>query len=204
MSKMDERILAVFRNELFEDEHLAFQGLLTDEDEVARLMDKFNDFIEVRRGDAENDDTLKQPIPYVIIRRGESVFLYKRLGKGGETRLHDQLSIGVGGHMNKEYNYWDENLSINILRELEEELEIKTKHKFVIKPKPIGLINDDLNEVGRMHICILLIVDIPHEASVEVKETDTLEGYWVRIKDLKKSPLHEQLETWSQMAADIL
>lgn len=204
MSKHDEFILAVKRDELFENETLTFQGVLTDRTIMRRLMQKFSRYLEVRRGPAETDPTLKQMIPYVVVRSGDSVFVYKRLKAGGEKRLHDQLSIGVGGHMNRinDIHDWDRNLIFNMHRELAEELNIKGEVH--IEPEIIGLVNDDENEVGLHHICILMVVDLPKGTDVEVRETDKLEGYWIRIKDLKKTPLYENLETWSQMAADIL
>lgn len=205
MGKMDEQILAVDRKYLFEEEQLTFQGVTTDENLVKHIMKKFRNYIEVRRGDAEANEYWKQPIPYAIIRRGDDVFLYKRLKEGGEARLHDQLSIGVGGHMNRFsgiYN-WDDNLRINLYRELNEELDIEVVGSKV-DFKTVGLINDDLNDVGKVHIGILVVVDLPLEAKVTVKETDKLDGHWTRIKDLEKSPLFESLETWSQMALKVL
>lgn len=199
MGKMDEMILAVDRGHLFQDELFTFQGVLTNKVTVRTIMKKFNKYIQVRRGDAEEDKTLKQPIPYAIVRRGEEVFLYKRLSAGGEARLHDQLSIGVGGHMNKinDIRNWDENLMINFHRELGEELHITMNG--VMDPKIIGLINDDEGPAGLYHVGILLVLDLPEHAEVSVRETDQLEGCWVRTQDLTKSPLFEGLESWSQM-----
>ena len=52
------------------------------------------------RAQAEYDATVKQIIPYVLLRRGDAYFLLRRLKKQTETRLHDKLSLGVGGHIN--------------------------------------------------------------------------------------------------------
>lgn len=208
MNKMDEKILVIDRYYLFENEALAFQGLLTDSNSVKHIMKKFNAYEEIRRGDAETDETFKQPIPYAIITRGDEVFVYKRLGGGGETRLHEQLSIGVGGHMNRinDVNNWEFNLWVNLHRELTEELQFDwgTWEGAIPEPKILGLINDDENEVGRVHIGILAVVDLPIYTEVTVRETEQLEGYWIRIKDLEKEPLFSSLETWSQIAAGVL
>lgn len=207
MGKMDEMILAVERGHLFEEELLTFQGVLTDEIKVRAIMKKFRDYIEVRRGDAETDSQWKQPIPYAVVRRGEEVFLYKRLRAGGEARLHDQLSIGIGGHMNRvnDVRNWDSNLMINFHRELGEELNITNTKEgtgIILEPKVIGLINDDAGDAGLYHIGILLVLDLPEHAEVSVRETDQIEGYWVRAKDLTKTPLLEGLEAWSKMVAE--
>ena len=52
------------------------------------------------REQAEYDNTVRQIIPYVILRRGRHYFLLRRLKKQTETRLHEKLSLGVGGHIN--------------------------------------------------------------------------------------------------------
>lgn len=204
MNKMDEKILVVDRNHIFENESLTFQGVMRNYKSVSYIMDKFNKYFEVRRGDAEVNQSWKQPIPYAIIKRGDEVFLYKRLKAGGEKRLHDQLSIGVGGHMNsmKESYNWDDILMTNLYKELGEELDIKSS--CYPEPEIVGIINDDENPVGAVHIGILAILELPADAEVIVRETDQLEGHWVRTQDLTKSPLFESLESWSQMAVRVL
>lgn len=203
MGKMDEMILVVDRDILFEGEALAFQGITTDKAHIKRIMRNFKQYKEVRRGDAEQDTTMKQPIPSVIIKRGDEVFVYKRLSAGGEARLHDQLSLTVGGHMNRinDVRDWTFNLEVNMHRELEEEVEITGLYD---SPKLIGLINDDSNDVGEVHIGILYLLEISSHADVVVRETDTLEGCWIRTKDLNKAGLFEAFETWSQLATEVL
>lgn len=205
MGKMDEMILAVDREMLFESELLTFQGLLTDKQEVRHITKKFSKYIEVRRGDAETDVTLKQIIPYAVVRRGDEVFVYKRLKASGEERLHNQLSIGVGGHMNRvnDIRNWNSNLMINFYRELHEELEL-TGVDGMLEPAVVGLINDDEDDAGLFHIGILMILDIPEDAEVAVRETKKLEGYWLRTRDLNKSGLFDSLETWSQFSVEAL
>lgn len=209
MNKMDEKILVIDRKYLFNDEELTFQGVMTDNHFVKEIERRFKNYFEVRRGDAEDNPDWKQPIPYAIIKRGDSVFLYKRLKEGGESRLYEQLSIGVGGHMNalEGLHTWHYTLMGNLYRELNEELDIVADISMPMynpAPKIIGLINDDSNDVGNVHIGVLSVLELPEQAEVHVKETDQLEGCWIRIRDLKKSPLFDRLENWSQMAVDIL
>jgi predicted NUDIX family phosphoesterase len=198
MDKMDEKILVVDREILFEQESLTFQGVQTNKHILTYLMKKFMHYEEVRRGDAETNEEWKQPIPSVIIKRGDEIFVYKRLKAGGESRLHDQLSITVGGHMNRvnDVRSWGTNLVMNVQRELYEEVSIEGPHKL---PTLIGLLNDDSNEVGRVHIGILFMLEIPEGTKVSVRETNKLEGYWLRTKDMNKSGLFEALESWSQI-----
>ncbi len=48
------------------------------------------------RSTAEEDASLKQVIPYLVLRDGERWFLMRRTRAGGDARLHDLWSIGVG------------------------------------------------------------------------------------------------------------
>lgn len=204
MADMNEMILAVDRDVLFEGEALTFQGVLTDRKTVKRIMKNFTKYKEVRRGDVEEDESLKQPIPYAILTRGDEVFVYKRLAGGGEKRLQDQLSIGVGGHMNRinDIRSWGDNLMINFYRELSEELTIFNAGE--LDAKVVGLINDDKGDAGLFHIGILMVLDLPEDVEVTVRETEQLEGYWIRKQDLTKAGLWECLESWSKMVAEVL
>jgi predicted NUDIX family phosphoesterase len=204
MGKMDEIIIVVPRTKLFQDESLAFQGVEQTQLRVMLLGKNIADnYTTMRRGDAEENTSFKQPIPYCVIRRGNEVFVYKRLSGGGETRLHDKLSIGAGGHMNtvEDAQSFDEVLNVNLSRELEEELAITTKDK---KFSYVGFINDDINEVGKVHIGLLVILDIDADGEVEVREKEQLEGEWVTVKELLLPDVYERLESWSQIAADVL
>jgi predicted NUDIX family phosphoesterase len=206
MGKMDEQIIVVDRGFLFDNEAITFQGLLTDWKHTSAFMHRFKEYKVTRRGDAEDDATLKQPIPYAIIRRGDEVYLYKRLSGGGEAKLFDRLSIGIGGHMNRvnDVRNWNDNLMMNFFREMHEELEISYAEE--LEPKIIGLINDDLDTtgVGLHHIAILMVLDVPDHVEVHVRETDELEGAWVNIKHLHESPIFDGLESWSQYAVGAL
>ncbi|RPK20024.1 hypothetical protein [Paenibacillus xylanexedens] len=215
MNKMDEIIVVVPRNELFKNEKLAFQGtLLNDGESVSQGMEIINNmenhYGTMRRGDAEVDVDFKQPIPYAVIRRGDKIFVYKRLAGGGETRLHDKLSIGVGGHMNdmpeeekaliEDFSFYTL-LTDNLERELSEELEIGPGAR---ETEIIGLINDDSQEVSKVHIGVLVVIDIEEDVTVEVNEPEQLEGFWLSITDLMKPEVHSKLESWSQIAAEVL
>lgn len=203
MGKMDEIILVSPRSKVFNNESLQFQGLLTDKKQVDKIMKNVSsDFSEMRRGDAEENESFKQPIPYAIITKGSQVFVYKRLKGGGETRLHEQLSLGVGGHINHTgQNLFEEILVDNLKRELDEELVIDIKNAEL---DMIGLINDDLNPVGKVHLGILATIKLPEDAEVEVREKDQLEGFWLTVDELLEEETFNKLETWSQYAVEIL
>lgn len=205
--KNEEIIIVVPRVALFDHEKLHFQGTESDPDNVQKIMDNINsNFGIMKRGLAEKNKMFKQPIPYTVIRQGDKIFTYKRLKGGGESKLHESFSIGVGGHMNIEKgndNFYD-NLDTNMERELEEELNISEGERDVTI---LGFINDDseVNDgVGKVHIGILVIIDIGEDVEVSVNETDNLEGYWFTVEELLEEDVYDSLESWSQIAVNTI
>src|SRR5437763_6658516 len=98
MGKMDEIIIVAPRSYVFEDEELSFQGTLLSKVKIDAIVKNLSESWELmRRGDAEENECFKQPIPYAVIQRGDKIFVYERLKGAGETRLHNKLSLGVGG-----------------------------------------------------------------------------------------------------------
>ncbi|MFT8870905.1 MAG: hypothetical protein ABF868_01290 [Sporolactobacillus sp.] len=205
MNKMDEQIIVVPRAALFEDERLAFQGTLQQPERVATIEHNLAGHYELmRRGDAEEDPAYKQPIPYAVIRRGENYFAYRRLSGGAESRLHGKLSIGVGGHMNRvEASHFADVLHMNLQREISEELIINEAGAEMLF-QTIGLVNDDEGEVGRVHVGLLVLIDLPVTASVSVREADKLSGRWMTIGELRRPDIYDRLESWSALAVDAL
>jgi predicted NUDIX family phosphoesterase len=201
-NKMDEQIIVVPRKALFNNETLVFQGTEDNKDIVNVIMSNIEkNFGVMRRGDAEENPNFKQPIPYAVIRRGKELFMYERLSGGGEQRLHGKLSLGAGGHMNYEpADSFEEVIGINLARELEEELDISHS----VTPKAVGLINDDSTPVNKVHIALLVILDLPADATVGVRETDQLKGSWITLEELKKEDTFERLEDWSKIVVQTL
>ncbi|MFD2617061.1 hypothetical protein [Terrilactibacillus laevilacticus] len=205
MGKMDEQIIVVKRSQLFGDdkspESYAFQGTMMDESHISQLEHRIESHYDVmRRGDAEDNPTYKQPIPYAVIRRGDKLFAYKRLGGGGEERLHGKISLGVGGHMNAlaGKSTFHELLSENLNRELHEELQFSKKCEMDIQT--VGFINDDSEPVSQVHIGILLTINLPLDVEVRVKETEALEGKWMTLEELYSKNVYSRLEGWSSHA----
>ena len=90
---------------------------------------------------------------------------------------------------------------INLNRELKEELNIQSSSRNL---QFIGLINDDLNEVGKVHLGILAILELSDDATVAVREVEQLKGYWLTIDALKQYGTYDRLEPWSRIVVDIL
>ncbi|WJZ23534.1 nudix hydrolase [Listeria phage LIS04] len=214
-SKWEEKILVAPRSVVFENESITFQGVTRNEEDISRIIKNVaKSFTVMRRGNsqdttpednnAEVNTSYKQPIPYAVIQCGSEVFTYRRLSGGGESRLHDKLSIGVGGHMNElvsEGSSFSEEISENLKRELEEELVIDLSTATIT---PIGIINDDSDDVSVVHLGILYTIEVPSPAEVDVREKDQLEGTWYSIEELKSKSIYDRLESWSKIAVSIL
>ena len=150
----------------------------------------------VERARAETNPDWKQVIPYNVVAVGGEVLLLRRTAQGGEARLHDKLTIGVGGHLNPEdldeHAVVRDPLARGTARELAEELVIDGATTVV----PLGLINDDANPVGAVHVGLAQLVLVA--GTVEIRETQVLEGRLVGPAELGERLLQgANFETWS-------
>jgi predicted NUDIX family phosphoesterase len=145
---------------------------------------------------AEANPGLKQLIPYVVVRNGELVFLMERTDGGGDPRLHGKASIGVGGHLNPVDGEADP-LGAGLRREWWEELVAEWEPQFRL----IGILNDDSNPVGSVHLGVVFAVDAAGR-ELAVRETDKLSGRWADSETLVAAA--ERLETWSRLVAEHL
>lgn len=207
MGKMDEQIIVIKRSDLFGQgvNSLLFQGTERAENSVAELKKRMSEHFSVmRRGDAEENPTYKQPIPYAVLKKDNHYFTYRRLGGGGEERLYGKLSVGVGGHMNrvKDAEDFQQVLAENLDREINEELILSNAD--AAKIQTIGIINDDETEVGKVHIGVLVVVVLPENAEVAVREKDKLEGSWKTLLELTEPAIFERMESWSGLAINVL
>ncbi len=155
----------------------------------------------MRRGDVEDEPTLQQVIPYVVCRNGSLVLLYNRGDKGGEKRLADKWSIGVGGHINPgdTKKTPQETLQSAMTREMLEEL---TAGGFRSDPPVLryfGLLKSEGNAVDAVHFGVVFQAHFAAIAAV-VATTEIERHMWVTLEELENYPL----ENWSEMVRDEL
>jgi len=163
----------------------------------------------VERAYAETCPDLKQVIPYSLVQSGGQVLCLRRTRQGGEERLHDKLSIGVGGHINPDdlpgsdlpHGAHGAGRSRSGLiaratqREVAEE-ELILGGPFAVRR--VGLINDDSNPVGAVHVGLVQVITV--EGPVAVRETDQLEGGLVTRAELRARLADgANFETWSSL-----
>lgn len=141
----------------------------------------------------EADQGFKQVIPYLVLRDGDRYFLMRRTRAGGDVRLHDRWSIGVGGHLNP----GDEDVDGGLRREWSEELVAD----FVPVFRFIGLLNDDTTAVGQVHLGAVFVADAAGRP-VSIRETDKLSGAFATPAEV--AAVAPDLETWSRLVFDAL
>jgi predicted NUDIX family phosphoesterase len=145
---------------------------------------------------AEEDPSVKQLIPYVVVRDGPRVFLMHRTDAGGDLRLHGRASIGVGGHLNP-VDHGEDALMAGLRREWREELEADWDPAFELT----GLLNDDTNPVGAVHLGVVFGVEASGRR-VAVREHEKLIGAFASVEDVADA--WDRLETWSQLVVEAL
>jgi predicted NUDIX family phosphoesterase len=197
MAVADENVL-VFPRSLFEQLGV-FQGFNTNVNRyLPAILDKKNNSFQPR-AQAETNPAFKQIIPYVVVTDGKSILHYVRGKKAGEQRLVAKGSIGIGGHINDE----DHSLFADGLRAFQDAVEREVCEELSVQgsfdAKPVGLINDDSTEVGRVHFGIVHLLFRTPE-NVKKNEQVITQVEFVPIEELKAK--REQMESWSQLCLD--
>lgn len=163
----------------------AFDVIRDDSDAILELISKKHFFIP--RAQAEVSPQYRQIIPYVVITHGDSVFTLRRTRKQNEARLHDKISIGIGGHINP-----GSDLLGGLLKELGEEVSVEEPYDLAFA----GILNDESTEVSRVHLGAVYVLESPN-ANVTVRETEKMIGSWVALREL--GTMREAMESWSQI-----
>jgi predicted NUDIX family phosphoesterase len=188
----DELVLVVPRHVLMEDP--GWRGIRADLmggaafEALVRAEGEFR-----RRGEMERDRSWKQVIPYLVLRDGSRYFLMRRTSAGGDARLHDLWTIGVGGHVNP----GDGDIAGGLRREWREEVEADFEPEFEL----IGLINDDTTDVGGVHVGAVYVADA-RGREVRIRETEKLSGDFADPADV--AAVVGSMESWSALAFEHL
>lgn len=172
-------------------------------EEVLSLLWDASAFVD--RGPAEEDPSLKQLIPYLVVKQGEQVLCYRRGNKGEETRLHDKWSIGVGGHINPvdvASEVGGHAFTEALRRELLEEL--KLSDGFMDSIRFIGVVNDDADlKVGAYHLGLVYVVEVVDGVIFEF-ENCLKDARWTLLEYYRDEQPFGLLEGWSQLVAKAL
>ena len=195
-----KKIMVIKQKTLFPKGKKNFYGDLIAEAEEVKKLGLYRVILEnlipKDRGLVENDFTCKQPIPYRIIRDTKSgnVFFY-RCSNNKETceegNLLGKESGGIGIHA-EIFDVGDDQNSIlrRAIRELYEDMATEKSIKLV------GIINDDSDLVGKVHIGLVVPVGLVKVSSLEID----LNQFISFIAGERKLPY--EVENWINLLAE--
>lgn len=153
------------------------------------------------RDQMEQDPSFKQLIPYCIFEfeseTGIQLFQYTRGSGSGESRLRSKRSIGIGGHISTIDANDDSPYDIGMQRELDEEIQIDTTFENSL----VGLINDDTNDVGKVHLGIVHRFRVAAPL-VRNREEEIAESGFQDVQTMLEQL--DSFETWSQICLQSL
>jgi predicted NUDIX family phosphoesterase len=152
----------------------------------------------------EDDPSFKQLIPYCVLawRAGDGgprYFAYTRGGGQSEARLRAKRSVGIGGHISSTDGEHGDDTSYEagMRREIAEEIAIGGGWT----SRCVGLINDDSNAVGSVHLGIVHVLEV-ERPEVASRESELVECGFETLEQLLAD--RERFETWSQITLDAL
>lgn len=200
-SKHAEKVLVVKRSDVFADG--IWHGLKVDG--LAKILKTIStNYKFLPRAGVEEDARWQQIIPYLTFTHQKKIFLMRRKKDHTDRRLASLYSIGVGGHINEK-----DIRSITGIksttgslimewakREFEEEVDYKGKYKLEF----LGLVNDDSNEVGLVHLGLIIRL-IGDSDQISVRD-EHKSGILVNLAEVGK--YSKQMETWSRIVYDYL
>lgn len=201
---MGKGALVVRRDILFGNN--PFDGFLvaTERDFLNIILNNY--YYHERGEELENNSDLQQIIPYIWIVNPleKKVFLYRRKpsekpkGEFQETRYLNKYSGGVGGHIDKDKEGGSSDPIIKgMMRELQEEVEFVGQS--YPEPKIFGYLNDDRDEIGKVHFGIVAIAETT--AAVRAKE-ETEEGAFYSIGEVDRlfADTQSEIEGWTEIS----
>ncbi len=147
----------------------------------------------VERKIAEYDESTRQVIPYIVLKEDDEYIFFKRTTNQTEQRLHNLITLGVGGHLNDEDSK-DPLVAYEkgLWRELNEEV-----HADVLDLEYVGLINETENPVSRVHLGVLYVAHVRYYGISE-------KANFVEFRSKTLLPYLEEMEGWAKMAASYL
>ena len=151
------------------------------------------------RPEAEINPKFRQIIPYVLVKYQDKYLTVTRRTTQTETRLHNKVSLGIGGHINPIDGEPKNILDAGLRRELSEELATDTPPSFN-ELKLLGLLRDDVNEVGQVHLGVVMLWEV--NTPISIRETDKMDGTYLSLAEIDVQK--DSLENWSRLVYDHL
>lgn len=188
----DEHILVVKRSHLFtQGDWNGFKQV--DFDHYLHIINHKKEFHP--RSLMETNPLYKQIIPYLIFEHDNKYFLMQRQSNASESRLRNKLTLGIGGHIRQE-DMTENSLFAWAEREFHEEVSYSGS----LTVKPLGIINDDSDDVGKVHIGFAFLIT-GDSSDISVK-SELKSGTLVSLDECIAQK--ECMESWSSYIIDFL
>lgn len=138
--------------------------------------------IIAQRNKLETDPRYRQVLPYAVLyqmtEQGCVIYPYRRGAAGGEARLHGNVSIGFGGHVDLADVKFSADSVIDVIgtvlagcsRELKEELTLTDEQLSRSQVLELGTLLDNSNDVGKVHMAYVLMIQLPTGIVIESNE----------------------------------
>ena len=202
MDKNNTLIMTIESKKLFQNDY--FQGFCNPGNKyfVQRILQNYS---WTKRGDAENNNQLKQPIAYCILvnTQEKEIFVYQRGSKNNydEKRLQGKWSWGLGGHIDKEHPVPSNPIYNSMKRELAEEISFEINSE----PYILGFINDDNTPVGQVHFGILYIIPLQTTPNLTLNP-EISQGSFIPLSQVKAILENKDcnVEEWSKISYEPL
>lgn len=192
IKKKDEKILVVSRNILFQNKEI--NGIeKVDFEYYQQLIQDNKEFLW--RSQMETNRNYKQIIPYLIFNFQDKYFLMQRKSNANEVRLQNKYSLGIGGHIREE-DINNVDIAGWAKREFDEEVEYSGK----LEIQPIGILNDDSNDVGQVHTGFVFLLKGDND-QIQIR-SELKSGILLTLKEL--SEYYENMENWSKLVFEFL
>lgn len=188
----NELILVVPRSQIFPEG--SWHGIKTVQcDDYLSLIHEHKQFLW--RAEMETDEHYKQIIPYLVFEHNNTYFLMQRKVTASEARLQNKYTLGIGGHIRQE-DMSGKTIVEWARREFEEEVDFEGTLSFT----PLGIINDDSNAVGKVHLGFVCLVTGDTD-KIKIK-SELKEGFLLSLNECQH--FYGKMESWSQMVFDYL
>ncbi len=169
------------------------------------------------RAEIEDNELLKQIIPFFVVCQGSRVLVNQRSSSSGDARLRGTLSLIIGGHVNDcdappvthyapPLHAFDTLASIitGARRELKEELWIMGDTSGA-RATIAGVVNEEDTPAGRTHIGVVISLNVPPSCRITKRCESMSYVQLIKRQDLCGKTSHpgltSRLETWSQIVA---
>ena len=189
---LQETILVVKREHLFQNG--AWNGLrVEDFSDYLTIITTQKEFLP--RYEMEENPAYKQIIPYLVFMHEGKLFVMQRTSTASEVRLQNKYTIGIGGHIREE-DMQHADLFEWARREFHEEVS----YNGTMSIEPFGILNDDTNAVGQVHIGFVFLL-YGNSDAITIK-SELKSGTLLTLDACKE--MMPQFESWSAMVLQAL